>query len=116
MQSAFTAIGSFFTSLLAKITGFASWVLEVVTQLFLDVWAMLQDLIIWVFDVFMELAVSAIGALPSVPGIGSIWSGAPGEILNILGLIGFGQALAIIGAALLVRMGLQLIPFTRLGS
>jgi len=47
--------------------------------------------------------------------IGS-FSQLPAEILNILMLLGFGEAMVIIGSALLIRFGLQLIPFVRLGS
>ncbi|MOA59084.1 hypothetical protein D3C78_1836160 [compost metagenome] len=44
------------------------------------------------------------------------WGAIPAEVLNVLGLLGAGEAVAIIISAIGVRMLLQLIPFTRLGS
>ena len=66
----------------------------------------------------MQVVVSAVGAVDvsAMSSAGSWWSGLPSEILNMLGLIGFGQAMGIIGAAIAVRLVLQLIPFVRLGS
>ena len=45
-----------------------------------------------------------------------VWSSMPEEIINILGLLGVGPACGIIVAAIAIRLVLQLIPFTRLGS
>ena len=42
--------------------------------------------------------------------------GLPAEILNVMALCGVGSAVTIITTAIGIRLALQLIPFTRLGS
>jgi hypothetical protein len=44
------------------------------------------------------------------------WGSLPGDIVNIMGLLGFGDAANIIMTAISIRLLLQLIPFVRLGS
>lgn len=118
MGGVFAAIGRFFTDLLAKIVGAAQWLLDVLLQLAKDAWEFCTDLPVWVFDGLLEIVVSAVQGLDisisdtTVAGFG----GLPGEVLNVLGLLGVGYALGIVGAAIVVRLGLQLIPFVRLGS
>lgn len=118
MQAVFTAIGQFFTALLAKFTAVANWVLQLVTAIFTDLWEMARDAFSWLFDQVLDIAIMALGAidLSGVQGISPGWSGLPGELLNVAGLLGLGQCLALIVSAALVRMALQLIPFVRLGS
>lgn len=79
---------------------------------------MLKDLFIFLFSLVMELGIAILN------GIGSAmsWnpstyiSALPPEVTNIIGLIGVGEAITIIGGAILIRLTLQLVPFTRLGS
>lgn len=90
-----------------------------VKSLVLTLLDMLKDLIFWIFDTFMGLAVYAIsglGELLQVFDISGIVQGLPEEVLNMLGLLGMAQCLAMVGAAITVRLLLQLIPFVRLGS
>ncbi len=115
MQAVFDAIGSFFTFLLKLITDWAGWLLNVIKQIFLDIWEFFTDIPVWIFEQIMNLVLYIIGSLP-FPEPPNYWSGLPAEILNIMGLIGISEALAMILAALTIRILLQLIPFTRLGS
>mgnify|MGYP002621009813 CR=1 FL=1 len=118
MAGVFAAIGSFFTALLAKIVGAVVWIGQLFVAVFVAFWLLLTDAFVWVFDAFMGLAVVILGGLDlgDFPVLPDLLGGLPGDVLNILGLIGFGEALAIIGSAIAIRLILQLIPFTRLGS
>ncbi|NMG46949.1 DUF2523 domain-containing protein [Azoarcus communis] len=119
MGAVFAAIGRFFTTILQTITGALGWFADLVIQVFVDLWEFITDAFVWVFDSLLGVAVGAVGAL-DVSGISQslngAWSSFPAEFLNVLGLIGLAEALGIVGAAILIRLGLQLIPFVRLGS
>lgn len=113
-----TYLKSLFLSVLNTIAAFAQWVLDVFLQVFIDAWELLTDLPVWAFDGLLQLALSAIAAL-DLSGISQAvgaFGQLPAEIINMLGLIGAGEALAIITSALIIRLILQLIPFVRLGS
>lgn len=109
--------------ILNKIAAFFQFVLDVAVQVFKDLWEIIVDAICWPFDKALELVVTIIAEVGSMPAFATVTSGAsslqsswPAEVANMLGLIGFWYALGIIGSALLIRFTLQLIPFTRLGS
>lgn len=74
-------------------------------------------LVSWVFDQLLGLVVSALSAI-DLGGLNNYnpQTGFTSEMLNIMGLIGLGEASAIIVTAIGIRLILQLIPFTRLGS
>ena len=80
---------------------------------------MLKDLFFFIFDALMSLMVallSGLGSLFSALNFTNALDGMPSEVLNIIGLVGLGQCMAFIVTALIIRITLQLIPFTRLGS
>lgn len=110
-------MGALFTLLFSKIAAVLDWVGKLWVAIFKAVWDLAKDAFSWLFDQVLGVAVSAVGAIDasSLSGLGG-WGSMPGEILNILGLLGVGTAVSIITAAILIRMGLQLIPFVRLGS
>lgn len=107
-----------FSFLWTWIVDVAVWLLDLIKSLFEVVWKLLTDVVCWCFDKFLGLAVSILGSFDT-SALGS-WSSAAGslgsEILNILGLLGVHYALGIILSAIVIRILLQLIPFTRLGS
>ncbi len=117
MQAVFDAIGRFFTSLLKLITDWAKWLLDVIIQIFVDLFELLTDVIYGVIHSILLFAVSMLSTLPAPSyDLSSLISGLPAEMLNVAGLIGAGEALGIIIAALMVRFVLQMIPFVRWGS
>lgn len=116
MGQVFAAIGRFFTDLLKMITDALGWFSAVFVQVFVDLWEMLTDLPIWFVDQALGVAVGAIAALPVPAWDNSAWSNLTAEALNMAGLIGLDYCLGIIGTALLIRFGLQMIPFVRWGS
>lgn len=121
-------IAQFITWLGSKITGVVDWFLSLVKTLlkwFVDLalavfkaaWDMLTDLVCWIIDKMLGLVVKAVDAL-DLSGLSGFSPGSdlPGEIINVMQLCGVGTAVSIIAAAIAVRLVLQLIPFTRLGS
>ncbi|MFS2047855.1 DUF2523 family protein [Variovorax sp. Varisp41] len=107
-----------FTMLLAKIAAVVKWFGDLFVKVFVALWDLIRDAACWPFEQVMKIAVSAVQAIdlsgiqPYVSQAGSL----PAEMLNILGLLGLGTCCSIIVAAISIRLILQLIPFTRLGS
>jgi hypothetical protein len=118
MSGVFAAIGRFFSDLLKTITDALAWIAALVTQVFVDLWEFCTDVPVWIFDALLEIAGGAVEALDlsGLTQYAAAWGGLPAEMLNVLGLIGLGEALGIIAAAALIRLGMQVIPFVRLGS
>ena len=88
-------------------------------SLLLSMWDMFIDLVCFVLEQFLELAVTILDGLGSTLSSFSILNyinALPVEMINIMSLIGIGEASSIIVSAILIRITLQLIPFTRLGS
>lgn len=88
-------------------------------SLLLSIWDMFVDLVCFVLEQFLDLAVGILEGLGSTLSSFSILNyinALPAEMINIMSLIGIGEASSIIVSAILIRITLQLIPFTRLGS
>lgn len=115
MQAVFNAIGQFFTDIFQFLSDLASWVLNVIKQIFVDLGEMLLDVVYYLYEQVLTLAYSLISLIP-FPEVPPVWEQLPDELLNIIGLIGLAYDIGLIVAALGIRMALQLIPFTRLGS
>src|SRR5262245_19326471 len=114
MQKIFDLISGFFT-FIADIPG---WLLEVVMAVINSFLTMLKDLFSWAFESILVIALNMLNSLDLSAlnnGIGALGS-LPVEVVNVLSLCGIGECLAIIFSAIVIRIGLQLIPFTRLGS
>lgn len=107
-----------FTALFAKLAAIVAWFGSLFVAVFKAGWDMLSDLVCWGFDGLLGIAVTAMNAvdLSGLNGAFGAWSQLPHEMLNVMGLMGLGAASAIVVAALGIRLLLQLIPFTRLGS
>lgn len=106
----------FFTSLLAKIAGFAEWLVLVFLQIFKDLWNMVTDVFCWGFESILAVAIGALNAINVPFDPQTYFALIPPDVGNMLGVIGVTQALSIIVAALVVRFLLQTIPFVRWGS
>lgn len=94
------------------------FILAVVTTIFTSLFELLKDVFYWLLETLLDFAISIIGEFDfsAITQYLDAFGDLPSEIINILGLIGIGESLAIIGAAIVIRMLLQLIPFVRLGS
>lgn len=103
----------------AKIYEYWQALKDFVWSCFLSLIEMLKDVAIWIFESLLEIVLLAINGLSSLFGtldVTQYLTALPPEVRNILGLIGIDTASQMIVLALLIRMTLQLIPFTRLGS
>lgn len=112
-------LGSFFSAVLAKIGAVVVWLGSFGVAVFVALWDIGKDGFCWCFDAVLKLSTGIISSL-DVSGFATFtasgWGALPGELVNILGLLGVGTAITIIASALGIRMALQLIPFVRLGS
>ena len=101
----------------SRIIEFASWLYDLVIEVIYAFLDMLGDLASWLFEGMLDIAMSALSQLDlsGLQGVAA-WGDLPSEIINVLGLLGVGEAGAIIVSAIGIRLLLQLVPFTRLGS
>ena len=104
--------------LFAKIASIVEWFGKLFVAVFKAAWDLIRDAVCWPFEQIMDIAVGAVQALPldGLSNQATAWGNLPAEILNVMGLIGVGTAVSIIASAIGIRLVLQLIPFTRLGS
>ncbi|MGH9875011.1 MAG: DUF2523 family protein [Pyrinomonadaceae bacterium] len=111
-----SGIFRFFSSLLAKIAGFAEWLLSVIAEVFKSFWLMLTDSVCWLFEGLLGVATGALDAIDTPFDPATYYGLIPPEVGNMLGVIGVPQGISIIVSALVVRFVLQTIPFVRWGS
>lgn len=111
-------MGAMFTLVLSKIAAVVAWLSALAIAVFVALSDLFKDMFSWVFEQFLKVAISALSSL-DLTGLTSAAQSAgtlPASFINILGLLGVGTAITIISAAIVVRITMQLIPFTRLGS
>ena len=114
MQAIITAI----SFILDKIIASVKWIGDLFVEVFKAGWHLLTDVVCWGFESLLRLVVSILGGF-DFSGLASYaggWAGLPGQVLEVLGAIGISQAVGIIVTAIGIRIMLQLVPFTRLGS
>lgn len=111
-------MGKFFSMLLEKITAVIAWFSDLAVAVFKAGWDFAKDVICWPVDQFLSIIVGLLQDMEfdDITANLGAWSSMPEEIINILGLLGVAEASGIIVAAIAIRLVLQLIPFTRLGS
>lgn len=92
---------------------------EFIYRILLSLYDMFKDVFIWIYDSVLGLIASilnGIGNLFDGLNVAQYFEAIPADVANVMSLIGFGQATGIIIGAITIRLILQLIPFTRLGS
>ena len=108
---------SFLQKIIDTFYSVANWLTGWFGKIIDGVFSVIKNAFIWAFDGVLGVAVSALQSLSfSIPTASTYWSQVPAEIIQILSVLGFAEAMAIIASAIVVRLGLQLIPFVRLGS
>lgn len=112
------AIVSAIQYVLGKLVALARFLSDTVIQVFKDLWEFATDLPVWIFDQCLGIAESAIASIDvtAISSNLSAWGSIPSNVLEVTSALGVGQCAAVISSAILIRLGLQLIPFTRLGS
>ncbi|MGH8645745.1 MAG: DUF2523 family protein, partial [Gammaproteobacteria bacterium] len=91
-----SGIFRFFTSLLAKISAFAEWLLSVIAEVFKSVWLMLTDSVCWLFEGLLAVATGALASIDTPFNPATYYAMIPPEVGNMLGVIGIPQAISII--------------------
>ncbi|EPN8222390.1 DUF2523 family protein [Vibrio alginolyticus] len=88
-------------------------------QLLVSLFNMLKDLFFWAVEQVMDMAnmlLSGVFALFSPVDMSQYMTSIPPTVSWVMAAVGLPQCLSIILSAITVRLMLQLIPFTRLGS
>jgi len=101
-----------------RLVDIIQWFSYIFVSIFKSLWDMTKDVFCYVFEQLLDLVISTINSI-DVSGLFNYalsWTGLPAEILNVMGLLGFGTAAAIITSAVLIRFTLQAIPLVRWGS
>ena len=115
-----SSILAFFNKVWTFFTGIPQWCIDVLKALISAAWIFFKDVFFFIVETFLGLASAALGALgsmfTSLPSLATYIADVPVDMLNMIGLIRLPEALAIIISALGIRILLQVIPFTRLGS
>lgn len=111
-------MGAFFTAIFQKIAAVAQWFIDLVKAVFTAGYDLAKDAACWVFDSLLVIVTGAVSALDlsAILQFTGLWASIPAGVTEVLAAIGLGSAFTIISAAIVVRLTLQLIPFTRLGS
>lgn len=111
-------MGAAITMVLGKIVGLAAFIGKLAVAAFAAFWLLSTDLGCWLVEQLLTFAVEMISEIDvsEFQQATAAWGSLPGEVLNILGLLKAGWAASIIVTAIGIRLVLQLIPGTRLGS
>lgn len=112
-------LDSFTSWLLGLISNLWDSFVEFLTNFLLTLFDALKDIFFFIIDTLLEFVVPLIDTITApltVFNPQTYINALPPEILNIMGLLRVGEAMAIVIAALLIRLVMQLIPFVRLGS
>ncbi|MFZ3538232.1 DUF2523 domain-containing protein [Vibrio harveyi] len=93
--------------------------LEFLYQLLLTLFDMLKDIFLWIVEQVMNavnMVLPSVFALFSPVDMSQYMTSIPPTVAWVFAAVGLPQCLSIILAAITIRLLLQLIPFTRLGS
>lgn len=94
-------------------------IINVLYNLYISIRDVLFDIPPWILDQMLTIAnrlLTGVLSLLEPVDLGQYLTGLPSEVSWTLSMIGLPQCIGIISTAIVVRMLLQLIPFTRLGS
>lgn len=112
-------MGAFFTAILSKIVSLAAWLGALAVAAFAALWLLGTDLGAWVFEQCLDVVISVLNSVSlnlEMFNPAQYIGGLPPEVVNMLGLCRIGESMGIIAAACAIKVMLQLVPFTRLGS
>ncbi|MGD1438790.1 DUF2523 family protein [Vibrio harveyi] len=93
--------------------------LEFLYQLLLTLFDMLKDIFLWIVEQVMNavnMVLPSVFALFAPVDMSQYMTIIPPTVAWVFAAVGVPQCLSIILAAITIRLLLQLIPFTRLGS
>ncbi|MEL7595452.1 VSK receptor [Aeromonas veronii] len=88
-------------------------------SLILSIYDALHDFACFIFESLLNIVLTsldALGSILSAMDVSQYLTFLPDEVKNTMALVGISDASVIIVTAITIRILLQLIPFTRLGS
>lgn len=88
------------------------------TSLLYSLGDMLKDLFFWLIETvgtFGKTFIAGFGGMPEY-SIAQHFTSLPSDVRQVIALTGLAECVVLIVAAITIRLTLQLIPFTRLGS
>ncbi len=110
----------FFNYIVEWLEGLWDNIIEFFMSVIYTVRDMLKDIIFWLFETFLDLTIYILNGLSETLSFnfnpGQYIAGMPSEVTQVLGLCRIGDCMVIIVGAIIIKILLQLIPFTRLGS
>lgn len=97
---------------------FFNAIIQVFVDLMVALELLLKDIFYWVIDTVLDFVIPLLDTVGQTLTFNpaTYINAMPAETVNFMAAVGIGEATTIIVAALTVRLILQLIPFTRLGS
>lgn len=98
---------------------FGNWLYDILYSMAATKGIILENILFGIFDAFLQigqLAISGLGLMLQPFGIQHLVNALPPDVRGMMVAIGLPEALGIVVSAIAVRLLLQLIPFTRLGS
>lgn len=119
MQALVMLIWQGISFILGKFVQMAGFMITLAIAIFTGAWLLGTDLGCWLLDQALSLVEVILNSVAfdfSVFDLTQYMTALPAEVTNMLSLIGLGTGLGIILAAIGIKVLLQLIPFTRLGS
>jgi len=112
-------MGAFFTWLGSWLSSFWAALVCLVKAAVQSIQDAFKDLFYWVVDRLLEFGGWVLSGLDvgiSAFSPATYFSALPAEVVAVIGVIGLAEAVAIIVAAIVIRIALQSIPFVRWGS
>ena len=108
----------FLVAILAKFVALASWIAVLSAIVFACAWLLGTDFAKWAFEQLLDLLIFMLKDVKIDFKFldPNSYVTIPPEVMNFIGLCGLDSAMAIILSAIIIKITLQLIPFTRLGS
>jgi len=109
----------FFDWVQDKYNEFTTWLLDLIKSTLLTFFDMVKDVFYWIFETILDFIITLLDGLElgfDTLSVSTLVGNLPAETKQIMGLIRLDECILIILAAIILRLTLQLIPFTRLGS
>ena len=105
------SILSFFTNVYNALTDFLK-------SLVLTIFDMLKDFLFFIIETVINIAKPLLAGVIGAPqfSLANYFTSLPEQTINVIALTGLPECVLLIISAIVIRLILQLIPFTRLGS
>lgn len=102
------------SAIVNAISAFAAWLLKAFVAVFLAIWALLQDVVIELLDLFLNGVTIVLGALPTpsfLTGVSlqSLFGQLGSDVLFFVGIFNIGQGIALLGAAFAFRLARKVV-------